>query len=184
MNRFRMVLGMATAGLAATVTLAGCGTGQIAQTTDKVAAVNGADATVGTLTLRDVRIQANQTGDFIQPGKTVDLLFVVSNQSQQNDDELTGVTSPVGSVALTGSRKLPAGGQLIFTAPAGAEAPEAPPATDLHAVSNAHTGSAAVALSQPITNGLNYDFTFTFKGAGPVKVSVPLSVAADTTRRG
>jgi hypothetical protein len=34
---------------------------------------------------------------------------------------------------------------------------------------------ATVILNKPVTNGLTYDFTFTFEKAGEAKVKVPIS---------
>jgi hypothetical protein len=43
------------------------------------------------------------------------------------------------------------------------------------AVENADSVKATVALTKPITNGPNYDFTFNFEKAGSVTVAVPIS---------
>ena len=43
------------------------------------------------------------------------------------------------------------------------------------AVENANSVKATIALSKPITNGPNYDFTFNFEKAGSVSVGVPIS---------
>ena len=42
---------------------------------------------------------------------------------------------------------------------------------------------ATIALTKPITNGPNYDFTFTFEKAGSVSVAVPISAVGATNRR-
>lgn len=61
--------------------LSGCGAGQISQTANQKPAVNGNRLTINNVLLRDIRIQAVQTSDFIQPGKAVDLVLVAVNQS-------------------------------------------------------------------------------------------------------
>ncbi len=59
-------------------------------------AVNGNKVTIKNVALRDIRIQADQTGDFVQPGRTVDLVLVAVNQSP---DRPTGWSaSPATSV--------------------------------------------------------------------------------------
>lgn len=171
MNRFSSVV----AALAVGVALAGCGTGQISQTADQASAVNGASATVGDLALRDVRIQAVQTGDALEAGQTVDLVFVASNQSTDTGDELTGITTHVGKVSVTGGRSVPAGGVLVVSAPAGPDLPTAPASKALPEVSEASTAAATVTLDKAIANGLTYDFTFDFKKAGPIRLAVPIS---------
>lgn len=172
----------AAIGLIAVAALAGCGTGQISQTADQASAVNGVSATVGDLALRDVRIQAVQTGDRLEPGNTVDLLFAASNQSTDTGDELTGISSAVGKVSVTGSRSVPAGGVLIVSAPAGPELPTAPASKALPEVANAGTASATVTLDEAISNGLTYEFTFDFKKAGPIRLAVPISAGIPSHR--
>ena len=44
-----------------------------------------------------------------------------------------------------------------------------------HAIEAANSVKATVALTKPITNGPNYDFTFNFEKAGSVSVAVPIS---------
>jgi hypothetical protein len=161
--------------LAVAAALAGCGTGQISQTADQASAVNGSSATVGDLALRDVRIQAVQSGDALEAGQTVDLVFVASNQSIDTGDELTGIRTSVGNVSVTGSRSVPAGGVLVVSAPAGPDLPTAPASRALPEVADASTAAATVTLDKAISNGLTYDFTFEFKKAGPVRLAVPIS---------
>lgn len=180
MNR----LNVAAAALITAVALAGCGTGQIAQTTDQAAAVNGTQGSVGELALRDVRIQAAQSsGDYVEPGRTVDLAFVVVNQSSGGDDELTGISTDIGKVTLTGGKKVPALGSLVVSAPAVQESAPTTPVKESGGSGEAgaaSTTTATVTLDQPITNGLTYKFTFDFKHAGRIGLAVPVSAGALT----
>ncbi len=173
--RLPATAGCAAAGLVAAAALTGCGTGQIAQTADQAPAVNGTEGVVGHVALRDVRIQAVQSGDFLRPGHTVDLVFVASNQSPDTDDELMRISTGIGKVSVTGGRNLPAGGMLIVGTPAGQELAPPPVLKELRAVEDADTAAATVTLDKPITNGLTYDFTFDFKEAGPISLAVPIS---------
>nr|WP_253900610.1 hypothetical protein [Mycobacterium asiaticum] len=155
-------------GVLAVVALSGCGTGQIAQTAAQEPAVNGNRVTVKNVALRDIRIQAKQTGDFIEPGRTVDLVLVAVNNSTVAGDRLTGITSDIGNVTLSGDAKLPAGGMLFIGTPDGqAKAPGPPQSTGV--------AKATVKLSKPISNGLVYNFTFKFEKAGEATVDVPIS---------
>src|SRR5262249_22043108 len=74
---------VALAGLVALLAaaLSGCGAGQISQTATQEPAVNGNRVTVNNVALRDIRIQAVQTGDSVQPGRSVELVAVAVNQS-------------------------------------------------------------------------------------------------------
>ncbi|SNW20261.1 LpqE protein [Mycolicibacterium thermoresistibile] len=179
MNRSRRrtwsVMSLAACGLAATVALTGCSSGQISQMATQEPAVNGTLAEVGDIALRNIHLQAEQSGDFIEPGTDVQLIFVAATENPLTEDKLVSITSEVGTVTLTGDTTLPRGGMLVVGTPAGqAEALE-----DIEA---AEVAEAEVTLSEPIANGLLYDFTFTFEKAGETTVSVPVS-AGDAPRR-
>lgn len=162
----------ASAGLAACgLILTGCGSGQISQTAGQEAAVNGNNGAVKDIVLRNVHLQAVQSSDFLQPGKVVPLVFVAANNSPDVDDKLVGITSEVGSVALSGDGSLPAGRALV-AAPKGQAEP----------MGSATSETAEVTLSKPITNGLTYMFTFSFEKAGKATVAVPVS-AGEGPRR-
>jgi len=164
-NRLTNRMVAASAGLAAFgLILTGCGTGQISQSAGQEAAVNGTAATVKNIALRNVHILAVQTSDFLQPGTTVPLLFVASNESADVNDKLVSVTSDIGSIALAGDSAIPAQGLLVVGAGNQAEPMGA-----------AAAPAAEVTLAKPITNGLTYNFTFTFDKAGTTTVAVPIS---------
>ena len=176
MNRLTNRLVAASAGLAACgLILTGCGAGQISQTADQQSAVNGATANVANIALRNVHIQAVQSGDSIKPGRPVELIFAAANISPDVNDKLVSISSDVGSVALTGDTSIPAGTSLIVGSADGQE--EATP------MGSAQPAKAEVTLSQPITNGLTYGFTFNFEKAGQAQVQVPIS-AGGAERQG
>lgn len=174
MNRFVTRLSAAVVGLVTATTLAGCGTGQISQTANQAPAVNGTGGVLNNVSLRNVRIHAEQTGDQVQPGQTADLLFVVSNQSPDAGDELTGVQTDIGKVAWPGAKSLPAGGMLIVGTPTGADVAPANALQKLHG-EKVKTGTATIRLDKPISNGLTYDVTFNFANAGSITLAVPIS---------
>ncbi len=170
---------VAACGLAATLTLSGCSAGQISQSANQQPAVNGTLTWVGDpatgIALRNVHLRAPQQSDYVQPGTGAELLFAAVNESAALPDRLVSITSPVGTVTLTGDLRVPAGGTLIVGTPDGQ--PSA-----LSATEGASTVEAAVQLTQPITNGLNYPFTFTFERSGQNQISVPIS-AGEAPRR-
>lgn len=149
--------------------LSGCGTGQLSQTTSQVPAINGANVTFNNVALRDIRIQANQTSDFLRPGQTVELVLVAVNQSSSITDRLVGISSDIGTVAITGNPQLPASGVLFIGSA------HRPGASAVDTVENAVKAKAAVTLTKPITNGLTYNFTFDFEKAGKGSTLVPIS---------
>jgi hypothetical protein len=169
-NRFKIRLRVAIVGLIALLAtaLSGCGTGQISQTATQEPAVNGNRVTFNNVALRDIRIQAAQTGDFLQPGRTVDLVLVAVNQSPDITDRLVNITSDIGTVAVSGDARLPAGGMLFIGAPEGQRVAPGPLESNTAA-------KATVNLTKPITNGLTYNFTFNFEKAGQASVMVPIS---------
>lgn len=166
---------LAACGLATAVVLSGCSAGQVAQTATQEPAVNGTSGYAGEITLRNIHLRADQTSDYIQPGRDVELIFTAANNSPDINDKLVSITSDVGNVTLTGDTALPATGVLIVGTPDGQPTP-------LENVEVADSAEAEVALSKPITNGLTYDFTFTFEKAGETTVNVPIS-AGDAPRR-
>jgi copper(I)-binding protein len=178
-NRFKIRLpalaALASIGLLA-ATLTGCGAGQISQMATQEPAVNGNRATINNVALRDIHIRANQSGDFIEPGKTVDLVLVAINQSPDVTDRLVGITSDVGTVTLAGGDgRLPASGMLFIGTPDGKN--PAPGPMDAN-----NAAKATVTLSQRITNGLAYNFTFNFEKAGQATVMVPISATEASQR--
>ncbi len=180
MNRYRSRIsalrpGLAACGLAAAFTLSACGSGQISQMATQEPAINGTSATVGEVALRNIHLRAELTSDYVRPGSTVELLFVAANDSPDNSDKLVSVTSDVGEVDVTGDRTLPPSGVLVVGTPDGQP-------TTLGSVEAAESAEAEVTLSKPITNGLTYDFTFTFERAGETTVAVPVS-AGEAPRR-
>ncbi|MEU0495106.1 hypothetical protein [Mycobacterium sp. NPDC006124] len=173
------VVALAACGLSAAVVLSGCSAGQISQTASQQPAVNGTLAWVGDPTsgiaLRNVHLRAPQTTDFVRPGDQAELLFVAVNESAENEDRLVSVTSDIGTVTVTGNPRVPAGGTLIVGTPDGT-----PSALD--ATEGADSVEAVVQLTKPITNGINYPFTFTFQRSGQTQINVPIS-AGEAPRR-
>ena len=171
MNRLSNRLVAASAGLAACgLILTGCGAGQISQTADQQSAVNGATANVENIALRNVHLQAVQTSDALKPGRTVELIFVAANISPDINDKLVSVSSDVGSVAVTGPTAIPAGTSLIVGTADGQP--------EVTALGSAAPTKVEVTLSQPISNGLTYKFTFDFDKAGQATVEVPISAGS------
>jgi hypothetical protein len=170
-DRFKL----AACGIAAAVVLSGCGAGQVSQTATQQAAVNGTSSNIGKIAVRNVHLQVNLTTDYAQPGSDVELIFVATNDSPDVNDKLVSITSDVGTVSLTGETTVPASGKLIVGAADGQ-------ITALESVETAEAAKATVQLSKPITNGLTYNFTFTFEQGGDGTFGVPVS-AGESPRR-
>jgi len=149
--------------------IAGCSAGQVSQTSMQQSAVDGNQAVINNVALRNIRIQALQSGDFLRPGATVDLVLVAVNQSPDITDKLVGITTDIGKVTVTGDPTLHPSG-VLFVGSQNGQSKKSD-----SAVENGDSVKATVALSKPITNGPNYDFTFNFEKAGSVSVGVPIS---------
>ena len=149
--------------------IAGCSAGQVSQTSMQQSAVDGNQAVINNVALRNIRIQALQSGDFLRPGATVDLVLVAVNQSPDITDKLVGITTDIGKVTVTGDPTLHPSG-VLFVGSQNGQSNKSD-----SAVENGDSVKATVALSKPITNGPNYDFTFNFEKAGSVSVGVPIS---------
>ncbi len=165
---------LAVAALVAGFALAGCSSGQISQSANQEPAVNGTVDTVGDIALRNIFLRAPQTADYVQPGTDVELIFAAANNSADVADKLVSVTSDIGTVTLSGDTEVPANGLLLVGNPDGHDA--------LATVEREDEAEARVALTEPISNGLMYDFTFNFERAGATTVAVPIS-AGETPRR-
>ena len=166
MNRLTTRICAATAGVAACgAILTGCSSGQITQTSTQKSGVNGMSANINNIALRNVYLNASQSRDFLQPGRTVPLVFVAASDSADFNDRLLAVTSEVGDVELTGDTVIPANRALIV----GGSGDE------VSAMGSATPVGADVTLAEPITNGLSYKFTFEFEKAGKATISVPIS---------
>lgn len=177
-RRSLITVAVAACSVAAATTLAGCGAGQISQTATQKAAVNGAAVDVSeNVTLRNVHMRANQDSDFVEPGSEVPLVFVATNDSPDVPDRLVRVTSDVGTVKLSGDLTLPPMDVLEVSR-------EDDDFTALEAAERATAAKATVTLSKPVTNGLIYEFTFTFEKAGEASVDVPISAGSDRERSG
>lgn len=174
MNRFKIRLGLPALAVAAVMAvlaalLSGCGAGQVSQMAVQEPAINGNKVTFNNVALRNIHIQANQTGDYLQPGRTVDLVLVAVNLSPNSPDRLVGITSDIGTVTVSGDARLPAGGSLFVGTPEGQKVAPGPVGSDTTAA------KATVNLAKPISNGLTYNFTFSFEKAGQATVAVPIS---------
>jgi len=162
--------------------LAGCGAGQITQTSTQVSAVSGAQASVGAIAIRDAEFEYAPTSNAsVYPtGGNAPLRMSIVN-SAGTDDKLVSATSPVArSVRITGNAVVSSGRVLLVEgAPApAAAAPTSAARSSASAAAPADEASGAqivlVGVNQEIRPGLTYPVTLTFQKAGVVTVQVPV----------
>ncbi|MCX4093517.1 hypothetical protein [Nocardia sp. alder85J] len=142
MTALKATTAVAALAAGAALVLSGCGAGQISQTASQVAAVNGNSANVGKVALRDVRILLPASEEYTNAkgGKAV-LAFSAVNSGGSNPDELTSITTDLGTVRLTPSNpELPPLQALVAAGPQAGHA-AAPAATP--------TGVSATPTSTP-----------------------------------
>jgi copper(I)-binding protein len=182
------------------VALAGCGAGQVTQTSEQVAAVNGANATVGAIAVRNAQFEydtaASDRADVYLAGTSAPLEMSIVNTGAQ-PDRLVAARSPVASaVEIVGNAEVPGGRTLVVEgAPAEAVAaptaeatgaavptptaalttPPAPATSAAGEEAGARTASVVLTgLRENLQVGPTYPVILTFERAGDVHVSVPV----------
>ncbi|WP_239476908.1 hypothetical protein [Nocardia arizonensis] len=197
-TRRRMVTVAALAAGAA-IAVSGCSAGQVSQTADQVAAVNGNSVDAEKIALRNVHIVYPGQGYTNLKGGNALLALSIINTSATKNDTLVGVTTDLGQVKLT-----PAAGksaitidpqQTVVAASSTAEAKaDAGHGDESHGASSSPTAKAAVdpekqpvkieitGLTRDITPGLTYTVLFNFERNGPVKLEVPVDAGVATER--
>lgn len=177
------------------VVLAGCGAGQITQTSQQVAAINGANATAGAIAVRNAQFEfdtAAHGAAIYLAGASAPLEMSIVNTGTQAD-RLVAASSPVASaVEITGDAAVP-GGQVLTIEGAPVAVPAAPPAAEATApalpttptvTATGETRTASVVLTglrQDLQAGPTYPVVLTFERAGELRVDVPIGVP-DTPR--
>jgi copper(I)-binding protein len=185
--RRRMVTVAALAAGAALV-LSGCGAGQISQTAEQVAAVNGNYANINEVALRNVHIVFPGEGNTNTKGGNALIALSMINNSESVPDELTSITTDLGTVKITPPPGDPAfiiaPQQTVVAATTGhaSAKPEMTPtkATDKPAIDpEANSGLIEITgLTKDIIPGLTYTVTFNFKQNGTVQVQVPVDAGS------
>jgi copper(I)-binding protein len=171
----RRVLSSAVLGFGAALVLAGCGAGQITQTSTIEPAVNGALGQAGQVSVRDASLaNRNQCEQAYPTGSNAPLIFTVANAGQR-DDELVSVSSANASGAsIQGQKTVVAGSTLVVSAPGDASGA---PGTD------SKIGKASVTLDglkSAVWPGQLVPVTFTFRDSGAVTLQLPIGAPTKT----
>ncbi|MGI8417149.1 MAG: copper chaperone PCu(A)C [Nakamurella sp.] len=152
---------LAAVSLGAALLLSGCAAGQISQTAQEVAAIDGGNATVGDIGVRNALLATPDAANYAK-GSNVKLLLVLSNDGTAADT-LTSISTPAaGSVKLSGAITLPA--QSLVT------------------ISADSTASATLTgTTQPLCYGQSIPLSFSFAQAGQLTLNVPIRTPAERT---
>lgn len=154
----RRVLAPAGLALFAAMTLAvsGCAAGQYSQTAQQVAAIDGANATVGNIAVLNVRLAPTER-EYYPAGSSARVLLYISNDGL-SADSLEGVsTSAARSVKITGDAALPPQALSDFASETGTEI-------------------TVTGFLQDQYYGVSIPMTFSFANAGTVDVNVPIQL--------
>lgn len=189
--RRRMVTVAALAAGAA-LALSGCSAGQISQTAGQDAAINGNAADIGEISLRNVHIVHPPAEGYTNArgGKAVLALAFVNN-SATVPDELTSITTDIGSVQITppkGGKLLIAPQETVVSAPKNTSAEEDARAGGEQAADQPETHPVDTALievtglTSDIAPGLTYSVSFNFKQNGTVQMQVPVDAGTQLSR--
>jgi len=192
----RPMAAVAAIAAGAALALTGCSAGQITQTSAQVAAVNGNNADVGSIALRNVHIvYPTETHTNVAGGDAVLALSLVNND-EITSDQLTNIDTDLGSVRITGPRAATSNGSTIELAPqetvvaAGSRASNSNAANQAGQNTNPATDDPEAdpalieitGLTKDITPGLTYAVTFDFKDSGTVEMEVPVDAGLHTDR--
>ncbi|WP_245839227.1 hypothetical protein [Nocardia donostiensis] len=194
----RRTTAVAALAAGAALILTGCSAGQITQTSHQAAAINGNNADIGRISLRNVHIiyPATDTHTNSEGGKAVLALSIV-NTGETVTDELTSITTDLGSVRIT-----PAEGSKIELSPqetvvaadsateaAGQKSQKSTNGTNQSAGARTEDPAADSALieitglTKDITPGLTYTVSFNFKENGTIQMQVPVDAGTEAERQ-
>ena len=164
----------------ATLILTACGAGQISQTSDQVAAVNGNSVDLGDISLRNVHVVFPQSEEYsIEAGGTVELGFIAINNSSTTSDTLTGISTDAASSVTVGEES--GGTEIEPLTGLGAGMPVdnavSDPGIPLQFITVELEG-----IDEDVRPGLTVPVTFTFEEAGEVELLVPVDAGTALER--
>jgi copper(I)-binding protein len=145
--------------------LTGCAAGQVSQTAQQIANVDGAQGTVGPIGVRQALL-ATPDGANYPKGSQAPLTLWISNDSTE-PDTLTGISTDAGTVTINGTATV---GPRSLLQIGGADAKVTAAITD---------------LTRDLNYGISVPMTFSFAKAGQLSLNVPIEIPAqraDTPR--
>ncbi|WP_169811637.1 hypothetical protein [Nocardia shimofusensis] len=191
----RLMVTVAAFAAGAALALSGCSAGQISQTANQAAAINGNHADVEDISLRNVHIVYPGEGYTNVAGGKALLALSIVNNSGETPDELTSVTTDLGKVTITpaaGEKTLKIGPQEIVTSgPAGSTTAAGDQGGEASPAEQGSDGQDAAApakieitgLTRDISPGLTYTVSFNFKENGTVQIEVPVDAGLEAERQ-
>ncbi len=148
-------------GLTAVLALSGCAAGQVSQTADQVAAIDGANVTVGEIGVRNALLQTPD-GPKWAAGSDVALLFWLTNDGTTADTLTQVSTAGAKSVEISGKATIEGQSRKQFGA-------------------DSQVTVTVKGLTADMTYGQTLPLTFVFTTAGQVTANVPVQVPDERT---
>jgi len=144
---------------AITLAVSGCAAGQDSQTADQVAAIDGANGTVGNIAVLNARLAPTVREDY-PAGSSARLLLYISNEGLAADTLEAVTTSAARSVEVSGSGLLPP--QTL---------------SDFASVTGTEVVVTGFVDDQPY--GVSIPMTFSFANAGSIDLNIPIQLPAE-----
>lgn len=168
-------LGIGVVAIAATLLTAACATGQNAMTAEEVPAIDGTQATVGKIDIRDISIQPPSAKSY-SVADDVELTFVVANTGTTSD-ALTRISSPdfTSATFFASASNADAASSTPVTIAAGSSVSFGIDPSGAQASLNSLTAAGA-GSDKGLFPGELVPVTFSFKNAGSVTAQVPVAL--------
>jgi len=141
---------------AASLALSGCAAGQYSQTADQVAAIDGANGTVGDIAILNARLAPTEREKY-PAGSDARLLLWISNDGLTADTLSSVSTSAADSVEITGDPAVPGQTLADFATDQGTEV-------------------TVTGFTADLFYGNSIPVTFNFANAGALSLNIPIQV--------
>ncbi|WP_171198646.1 hypothetical protein [Nakamurella aerolata] len=165
--------------------LSGCAAGQISQTAQQVAAINGGNANVGNIGVRNAMLQTPD-GAAYPRGSSAQLITWLSNAGN-TADQLVSVSSPIASNITIEPQNVPLPPRSLVEVgpapgvPAGSAAPSSGAAQSGAAGSGGTVRVTFDGLADPGCYGKSIPVMFAFRDAGQVTLNIPVEDPVERT---
>ena len=163
--------------------LSGCAAGKQAQTAHVAPTIDGIDANIGAMALRNIGITAPPATGYTAKG-SAPLTLAISNEGDQADELVSVTTSAAASVKVTppAAAGTAAPSSTASTVPGRPAAIPVPPQGIVQIGSGQGTATITLSgLTAPLVSGQNVAVTFAFRTAGTKTVVLPVRLRADNT---
>jgi periplasmic copper chaperone A len=165
------------AALATLVLVAGCAAGQRAPSSSEISTIDGVNANIGSMQVRNLGLAAPPTTAGYAVGDSAELVFAMVNTGAR-DDQLIAVSSPVAQHAASN----PVG--PVATPPQAFVPLSAPPGELVPVGYGSPAASVTlIGLTQPFISGQTLTVTLGFRNAGSrtIRIAVRLGEGASAT---